>query len=49
MNRSRREADETLIQLEDQKRETARIQKESEQEIDKVMFLSDLITHVYSA
>ena len=36
MNRSRHEADETLYQLEDQRRETSRIQQEGDQEMDKV-------------
>ncbi len=40
MNRSRREADETIVQLEDQKRQTSRIQREGEQELDKVCSFS---------
>ena len=36
MNRSRREADETMIQLEEQKRETGRVTRENEMELEKV-------------
>ncbi len=36
MNRSRREADDTLVQLDEQKRETTRVQREGETELQKV-------------
>ena len=38
MNRSRREADDTMVQLEEQKRHTSRVQREGEHELDKVCF-----------
>lgn len=36
VNRSRQEADETMIQLEAQKRETSRVQKDGDSELDRV-------------
>ena len=39
MNRSRQEADETMIQLEAQKRETSRVQKDGDSELDRVSTL----------
>ena len=43
MNRSRREADETMIQLEDQKRQTSRVQREGELELDKVRLVLNVV------
>ena len=37
MNKSRREADETIVELEEQKRESTRIKRDGELEIDKVI------------
>ncbi len=36
MNRSRREADDSMVQLEDEKRRTSRVQREGEEELGKV-------------
>ena len=43
MNRSRREADETMTQLEDQKRQTSRVQREGELELDKVRLVLNVV------
>ena len=37
MNKSRREADDTMIQLEEAKRETSRVALEGETELEKVL------------
>ena len=36
MNKSRREADETIVELEEQKRETTKIRRDHDQELEKV-------------
>ena len=43
MNRSRREADETMIQLEDQKRQTSCVQRDGELELDKVRLVLNVV------